>query len=119
MAWRMTVLTAEAAEPRTVSGEVLDVDGASKLLGVHPVTVRKLAAEGSVPARKVGRAWRFSRAALHHWLMGDVAATTPENAQETRARSPAPRRSAAVLAPPSRARSGDLLQSQRGKKKPR
>lgn len=111
--------TTEATEPRAVSGEVLDVDEASKLLGVHAVTLRKLAAEGSVPSRKVGRAWRFSRAALHHWLTGDAAETTPENAQETRARSPTPRRSAAVLVLPNRARSGDLLQSQRGKKKPR
>jgi excisionase family DNA binding protein len=49
---------------------VLYIDQAAALLGVHPVTLRRLAGAGRVPCRKVGREWRFSRATLMAWLAG-------------------------------------------------
>ncbi len=52
------------------AAEVLFIDEAAALLGVHPVTLRRLASEGRVPARKVGREWRFNRAGLMAWLAG-------------------------------------------------
>lgn len=51
--------------------DVLDVQDAADLLGVSVWTVRDAANKGELPARKVGRAWRFSRQALLQWLEGD------------------------------------------------
>lgn len=47
--------------------ETLDIHEAAKLLGVHEQTVRRLARKNDIPSYKVGRLWRFDRAALHRW----------------------------------------------------
>lgn len=57
--------------------DVLDVQEAADLLGVSVWTVRDAANKGELPARKVGRAWRFSRQALLEWLKGGDRATAP------------------------------------------
>jgi excisionase family DNA binding protein len=49
-------------------GEVLNAEQAAELLGIGLVTVRRLAKDGKLPARKVGKEWRFNRAALLEWL---------------------------------------------------
>ncbi|PPC85925.1 MAG: hypothetical protein CTY37_07120 [Methylotenera sp.] len=54
-----------------MNDEVLNLEQAAILIGVHPVTLRKMAASGEIPARKVGREWRFNRAAIMQWLTGD------------------------------------------------
>lgn len=51
--------------------EVLNVEEAAVLLGVSVWTVREEAHAGRLPARKVGRAWRFSRQALLEHLSGE------------------------------------------------
>lgn len=78
--------------------DVLDVPAASALLNIHPVTLRKLAASGGVPARKVGREWRFSRPGLHAWLAaGATSSAHPEEQQSGNAPPPRPvRRDAAA-----------------------
>lgn len=58
------------AEQVEQTKEVLDVQEAANLLGVSVWTVRDAANKGELPARKVGRAWRFSRQALLEWLKG-------------------------------------------------
>jgi excisionase family DNA binding protein len=65
-----------AAEP-AVQQEVLDVNQAAALLRVEPALVRTLAEQGRIPARAVGREWRFSRSALIEWLKGDEFAGLP------------------------------------------
>jgi excisionase family DNA binding protein len=52
------------------AAEVMMIDEAAALLGVHPVTLRRLSGAGRVPCRKVGREWRFNRVALMAWLAG-------------------------------------------------
>jgi excisionase family DNA binding protein len=52
--------------------EVLTAAQAADLLQVDKEVVLALAAAGRLPGRKVGDAWRFSRAALVDWL------STPE-----------------------------------------
>ncbi len=47
-----------------VEREILTVDGAAELLGVSAYTIREMAKRGDIPARKVGKGWRFSREAL-------------------------------------------------------
>ncbi|MCX8129946.1 MAG: methyltransferase domain-containing protein [Clostridia bacterium] len=48
--------------------EILTLDEAAQLFGVSVKTFIKLLKEDKVPARKIGREWRFSRNALISWL---------------------------------------------------
>ena len=48
--------------------ESLDPAEAAELLGVPENTVKDLAAQGRLPAKKVGRRWKFPRRALIDWL---------------------------------------------------
>jgi excisionase family DNA binding protein len=59
---------------RSSDPEVLTLEQAAELLQVDADTVRTLAREGTLPGRKVGRDWRFARAALLRWLGGDTDA---------------------------------------------
>ena len=40
----------------------------AKMLRVAERTVREMAHRGEIPARQVGRQWRFSAIQLHRWL---------------------------------------------------
>ncbi len=44
--------------------EVLNVEEAADLLGLPEHTVRRFAREGKLPARKIGKEWRYSRRKL-------------------------------------------------------
>ncbi|HHV99265.1 MAG TPA: methyltransferase domain-containing protein [Clostridiaceae bacterium] len=48
--------------------EILNLEEAAELFGVSIKTFIKLLKEEKVPARKIGREWRFSRKALIDWL---------------------------------------------------
>ena len=48
--------------------EVLNVDELAGYLDIPKSTVYKLAREGEIPARKVGRHWRFLKDAVDAWL---------------------------------------------------
>lgn len=63
--------------------EVLNVQEAADLLHVSVWTVRDLAHRGELPARKVGRSWRFSRQALLDYLAH--GSRTPREGVKTRA----------------------------------
>ena len=47
--------------------DVLNVQEAAQLLGVHIETIRRLARNGEIPAFKVGRGWRIRMDALLKW----------------------------------------------------
>lgn len=47
---------------------ILDVAGAAELLGMGRETIKRHAREGTIPAAKVGGAWRFHRGQLEDWL---------------------------------------------------
>jgi excisionase family DNA binding protein len=47
---------------------ILNVDEAAALLGVSVKTFNKVLHQERVPARKVGREWKFSRQALIDWV---------------------------------------------------
>jgi excisionase family DNA binding protein len=53
--------------------EVMTAEQAARLLQIDEAVVLELAAAGRLPGRKLGTAWRFSRAALIAWL------ATPES----------------------------------------
>ncbi|HPF15391.1 MAG: helix-turn-helix domain-containing protein [Planctomycetes bacterium] len=48
--------------------EILNIDQAASLLGVSLKTFHKVLHSEQVPARKIGREWKFSRQALIDWV---------------------------------------------------
>lgn len=50
---------------------VLGTDLVSLILGIKPNTLTKLCLEGSVPAFKVGRLWKFEKTALREFMEGN------------------------------------------------
>lgn len=48
--------------------EILTVEEASKFLKIGKKTLYNLASRGLVPARKIGREWRFIRSLLFDWV---------------------------------------------------
>ena len=48
--------------------EVRNIHQASDYLGISPDTLYKYAAEGFVPAFKLGNRWRFKRSRLDEWM---------------------------------------------------
>ena len=50
------------------SSGVMTIDELSDYLRISRSTLYKLAREGGVPCRKVGRHWRFHKQAIDRWL---------------------------------------------------
>jgi excisionase family DNA binding protein len=48
--------------------DILNVEEAAALLGVSVKTFNKVLHAEDMPARKIGREWKFSRAALIEWV---------------------------------------------------
>jgi len=48
--------------------EIFNIDQLSQYLRVPKSTLYRLAAEGKIPAHKVGRHWRFRRESVDRWL---------------------------------------------------
>jgi len=58
-----------------------DVDSLARYLHISPAQVAKLADRGSMPGRKIGGDWRFSKAEIHHWLEERIGAAGEEDLQ--------------------------------------
>ncbi|HEX3038631.1 MAG TPA: helix-turn-helix domain-containing protein [Oscillospiraceae bacterium] len=57
-----------------MENDILNLEQVVSFLGVSEKTLIKLLREEHIPARKIGREWRFSKEALVHWLAaGDSA----------------------------------------------
>ncbi|HVS19547.1 MAG TPA: helix-turn-helix domain-containing protein [Planctomycetota bacterium] len=50
------------------TGDILNIDEAAALLGVSIKTFNKVLHSEDMPARKIGREWKFSRQALIDWV---------------------------------------------------
>lgn len=48
--------------------DILNIDEAAELLGVSIKTFNKVLHNENMPARKIGREWKFSRRALIDWV---------------------------------------------------
>ena len=48
--------------------DIIDSQGACELLGISIKTFQKLLREETIPGRKIGREWRFSRQGLIGWI---------------------------------------------------
>jgi excisionase family DNA binding protein len=51
---------------------LIDAEAASRLLGIHPKTVKRLAAAGVIPAMRIGRLWKFRASALDDWMAAQL-----------------------------------------------
>jgi|LAHS01.1.fsa_nt_gb excisionase family DNA binding protein len=51
-----------------MTDDILNVEQAVEFLGVSEKTLIKLLREEHIPARKIGREWRFSREAIMRWI---------------------------------------------------
>ena len=63
--------------------EILNIDEAAELLGVSIKTFNKVLHTQSLPARKIGREWKFSRRALIEWVGRGKSADFYKEASET------------------------------------
>ena len=53
--------------------EILNIEEAATLLGVSVKTFNKVLHSEDMPARKIGREWKFSRRALIDWVGSGVS----------------------------------------------
>ena len=64
--------------------EILNIEEAAALLGVSARTFNKVLHSEEIPARKIGREWKFSRSALIQWV-GEGRSTDFYREEKTRA----------------------------------
>ena len=48
--------------------EIITTKELAKYLRLHEITICKYAAQGVIPAIRVGRVWRFDREAIDKWI---------------------------------------------------
>ncbi len=58
----------DPATSDTGEREIINIEEAAQLLGVSVKTFNKVLHSQSIPARKIGREWKFSRNALIEWV---------------------------------------------------
>ena len=46
----------------------MNTEEAAQFLGLKPFTIREYAKRGMIPAKKIGKQWRFVKADLLAWL---------------------------------------------------
>ena len=61
-------IPADNETPTETSKDILNVEEAASLLGVSVKTFNKVLHAEDMPARKIGREWKFSRMALIEWV---------------------------------------------------
>ena len=61
-----------------MAAEDFDVDHLAAYLHLMPPEVIKLAERGKLPGRRVGGAWRFSAAEIHHWMEDRIGLSDDE-----------------------------------------
>lgn len=65
--------------------DVLTIEQAAELLGVSVKTFNKVLHSESIPGRKIGREWKFSRQALIDWIGAGRSDDFYRDAREVRA----------------------------------
>jgi len=65
-------------ETRVPTDAVFTIDELAVYLKLPKRTLYKLAQEGSVPAHKVGKHWRFHRETIDRWLTSKQARRRPD-----------------------------------------
>lgn len=72
--------------------EILNIEEAAALLGVSVKTFNKVLHSQNLPARKIGREWKFSRQALIDWVGSGESRNfyreSPDSRSETQRHDP-------------------------------
>jgi len=50
--------------------EIMTTKGLAAYLKLHKITICKYAATGEIPARRIGRVWRFDKEEIDNWIGG-------------------------------------------------
>ncbi len=79
-----------------MAADVLTLDEAATYLKVSTSTLYKLLQSGRIPARKLGRRWRFAREDLEQWLRGPQGGAAPGRAPEPAVQVPVAAGSGAI-----------------------
>ena len=61
-----------AEQQKNALKEVLDVEGASELIGISPDSINYYVQHSLIPHKKIGKHTRFSRAFLLRWIEEDM-----------------------------------------------
>ena len=51
-----------------IMAEIMTTREVAKYLKLHEITICKYAAEGKIPAIRIGRVWRFDKTAIDKWI---------------------------------------------------
>ena len=51
---------------------LVDADEIAALIQLHPKTVQQMARTGRIPAKRIGKFWRFRKSEIDHWLRSEV-----------------------------------------------
>jgi excisionase family DNA binding protein len=51
---------------------LIDANEAGRVLKMHPVTVREMAARNELPGFKIGKVWRFRASSLDQWIVARI-----------------------------------------------
>jgi len=60
----------EVETEEVVMPEILTTKELARYLKLHEITVCKHAAEGIIPAIRIGRVWRFDKEVIDEWING-------------------------------------------------
>ena len=71
--------------------EILNIEEAAALLGVSVKTFNKVLHSQELPARKIGREWKFSRRALIEWVGSGRSRDFYKDGEVDRVRAAPPR----------------------------
>jgi excisionase family DNA binding protein len=51
---------------------LIDSKEAGEALGLHPKTIERMAREGRIPSKRIGKYWRFRATDLDRWFTGTL-----------------------------------------------
>ena len=50
--------------------EIMTTNEVAEYLKLNPIAICKYAAEGAMPAKRIGRVWRFDKDVIDRWITG-------------------------------------------------
>jgi excisionase family DNA binding protein len=62
--------------------DIMTTKELARYLKLHGITVCKYAAQGKIPAIRIGRVWRFDKDAIDRWIAEWIAPGTKEGLKE-------------------------------------
>jgi excisionase family DNA binding protein len=69
------LIDALRASPETKMAQIMTTKELAEYLNLHEITVGKYAAQGRIPAVRIGKRWRFDKNAIDEWIGGDQGKT--------------------------------------------